>query len=133
MDEQPRVCAVSDQLTRDIDFLRKAADNGNAEAMFLLGVCYARGKKVAQDHTAAAKWFHEASRKGHAAATTSLGFLYARGRGVRLDQKLAYKLISDGQQRGDTTAPELLAKLRQQMSPPMLKEAERMVANQPIA
>jgi TPR repeat protein len=126
------VHAVSDQLSRDIDFLRKAADNGNAEAMFLLGVCYARGKKMAHDDTAAAKWFHEASRKGHAAATTSLGFLYARGRGVRLDQRLAYKLISDGQQRGDPTAPELLAKLRQQMSPPMLKEAERMVANQPI-
>jgi TPR repeat protein len=125
--------AVSDQLTRDIDFLKRAADNGNAEALFLLGVCYARGKKIVRDDTAAAKCFHEASRKGHAAATTSLGFLYARGRGVRLDQKLAYKLISDGQTRGDPIAAELLAKLRQRMSPPMLKEAERMVANQTIA
>jgi TPR repeat protein len=123
---------VSDQLSRDIDFLKKAADNGNAEAMYLLGICYARGKKVEQDFTAAAKWFHEASRKGHAAATTSLGFLYARGRGVRLDQKLAFKHLSEGQARGDPTAADLLVKLRQQMSPPMLKEAERMVANQAI-
>jgi len=112
--------------------LKKAADSGNAEALFLLGVCYARGKKTQRDDTAAAKCFHAASRKGHAAATTSLGFLYARGRGVRLDQKLAYKLISDGHKRGDPIAAELLAKLRQRMSPPMLKDAERMVANQPI-
>jgi len=123
---------VSDQLSRDIAFLKKAADSGNAEALFLLGVCYARGKKTQRDDTAAAKCFHAASRKGHAAATTSLGFLYARGRGVRLDQKLAYKLISDGHKRGDPIAAELLAKLRQRMSPPMLKDAERMVANQPI-
>jgi TPR repeat protein len=124
---------VSGHLSGDIEFLKKAADSGNAEAMFLLGVCYARGQKVEQDFTAAAKWFHDASRKGHAAATTSLGFLYARGRGVRLDQKLAYKLMSQGCARGDPAAHDLLAKLRQRMSPPMLKEAERLVANQPIA
>jgi len=126
------VRGVSDQLSRDIEFLKKAADNGNAEAMYLLGICYARGRKIERNFTAAAKWFHEASRKGHAGATTSLGFLYARGRGVRLDQRLAYKLMSEGQSRGDGNAAGLLAKLRQQMSPPMLKEAERMVANRAI-
>jgi len=123
---------MSDQLARDIDFLKRAADNGNAEAMFLLGICYARGRKVPQCYTAAAKWFHQASRKGHTGATTSLGFLYAHGRGVHLDEKLAYKLLSDGHAHGDATATELLFKLRQQMSPPMLKEAERMVANAAI-
>ncbi len=120
---------MSDQLSRDIDFLQRAADNGNAEAMFLLGVCYAQGDRLEQNFRAAAKWFHEASRKGHPAATTSLGFLYSRGRGVRLDQKLAYKLIAEGQSLGDPTAGQLLPRLRQQMSPPMLKEAERLAAN----
>jgi TPR repeat protein len=123
---------VSDQLSRDLDFLRRAADNGNAEAMYLLAICYAEGKKVERDFTTAAKWFHEASKKGHAGATTSLGFLYSRGKGVRLDQKLAFKLMHDGQNRGDPHAQALITKLRQQMSPQMLKDAERMVANSAV-
>lgn len=120
---------LADQLSSDIEFLEKAADNGNTEAMFLLGVCYAQGKKRPQDNTIAARWFHEASKKGHPRAATSLGFLYSRGRGVRLDEKLGYKLISEGQKRGDPAASGLLNMLRQRMSPQMLKEAERMVQN----
>ncbi|TVQ41587.1 MAG: sel1 repeat family protein [Geminicoccaceae bacterium] len=116
-------------LSQDIDYLKEAADNGNAEAMFLLGVCHAEGKKVDQNYREAAKWFHGASKKGHVRATVSLGFLYSKGRGVRLDQKLAYKLWKEAQQKGDPLASDLVSMLRQQMSPQMLKEAEKLAAS----
>jgi TPR repeat protein len=120
---------VTDQhLSDDIEHLRAAADNGNAEAMFLLGVCLAEGRKLEQDYREAAKWFHAASKKGHVRATVSLGFLYSKGRGVRLDQKIAFKLWREAQQKGDALAGDLVAMLRQQMSPQMLKDAEKMVA-----
>ncbi len=119
---------MGDHLSRDIEYLRKAADSGNTEAMFLLAVCLAEGKKAPQDFRHAAKWFHEASKKGHVRAGLSLAFLYSKGRGVRLDQKLAYKMMKEAQQKGDPLAGDLVSMLRQQMSPQMLKEAEKLVA-----
>ncbi len=120
---------MNDHLSRDVDYLHKAADNGNTEAMFLLGVCLAEGKKLPQDYRQAAKWFHAASKKGHVRATVSLAFLYSKGRGVRLDQKLAYKLLKQAQSKGDVLAGDLVTMLRQQMSPQMLKDAEKLVAS----
>lgn len=119
---------MAHNLTADIDLLKEVADNGNIEAMFLLGVCYAEGRKLEQNYREAAKWFHAASKKGHARATTSLGFLYSCGKGVRLDQKLAFKLLKDAQLKGDALAGELATLLRQQMSPQTLKEAEKLAA-----
>ncbi|MEO1091683.1 MAG: tetratricopeptide repeat protein [Pseudomonadota bacterium] len=123
---------MTDHMSSDVDYLQRAADSGNAEAMFLLGVCYAEGRKLPQSFRTAAKWFHAAVRKGHVRATTSLGFLYSRGRGVRLDEKLAYKMFLEAQDQGDVLAGDLASRLRQQMSPPMLKEAERLAANRRV-
>ena len=111
---------------RQLEF---AADDGHAESMFLLAIAYAQGKGVEMDETVAARWFHQAARLGHARARTSMGYLYSIGRGVRHDVVLGYVFLTQAADAGDPLARDLLVRLRRQMSPAQLKEAQRRVQN----
>lgn len=112
-------------LARRIEALRFAAEDGHVESMFLLGTAYAQGKGVPRDDALAARWFHQAARKGHARARTSLAYLHTQGRGVRRDLVLAHVLLSQAVAEGDPLARDLLVRLRRQMSPQQIREAER--------
>jgi len=48
--------------------LRKAAEQGDAEAQYNLGVRYANGEGVPEDYKEAVKWFRKAAEQGFAAA-----------------------------------------------------------------
>ena len=52
--------------------LHKAAEQGDADAQFNLGLCYSKGEGVAQDKAAAAKWLRKAAEQGHQAAKEKL-------------------------------------------------------------
>src|SRR4051794_24279297 len=108
-----------------LENLRFAAEDGQVEAMFLLGVAYAQGSGVARDEIAAASWFHRASKKGHARAKTSMGFLYSTGRGVRRDLVLAHLLLTQAATLGDNLANDMLIRLRRQMHPSQIRDAEK--------
>ena len=71
--------------------LRKAADQGKAEAQFYLGVMYAKGQGVPQDDAEAAKWYRKAAEQGYADAQDNLGIMYAKGQGVPQDDAEAAK------------------------------------------
>ncbi len=124
----PQPSETSSRLTKKIEALRFAAEDGHAESMFLLGVAYAQGRGVEQSDTLAARWFHQAARKGHARARTSLGYLHSVGRGVRFNPVLAYVLLSQAAAEGDALANDLLIRLRRRMSPPQVREAEKRAA-----
>ncbi len=111
--------------TTNIDSLRVKAEEGDAEAMFLLGIAYAEGRGIQRNDTAAARWFHQASRKGHQRARTSMGYLYSIGRGVRADPILGYVLLGQVAEAGDPLAQDLLRRLEQKMSQEQLVEARR--------
>jgi Sel1 repeat len=66
-----------------------AAEHGNVEAQFILGMCYEEGKGVPRDYAEAVKWFHRAADHGHAAAECQLGFCYFVGEGVKQDAEEA--------------------------------------------
>ena len=51
-----------------VNWLRKAAEQGHAQAQFNLGVCYALGNGVPQSYTEAVKWFRKAAEQGQAEA-----------------------------------------------------------------
>src|ERR671916_410449 len=120
--------AEVEQLDDTIKRLRFRAEDGDAEAMFLLGIAYAQGKGLERNDTAAARWFHQAARKGHVRAKASMGYLYATGRGVRHDVVLGYVFLAQAIRQGDPLAGDLLTKLRRTMSPSQLKAAERRAA-----
>jgi len=115
------------QLKETVGELQLRAEDGDAEAMFLLGVAYAQGRGVERNEVAAARWFHQAARKGHMRAKTSMGYLYATGRGVRNDPILGYVFLAQAVRQGDPLAADLLTRLRRTMGPVQLREAERRV------
>lgn len=61
---------------------RKAADQGQADAQYKLGVLYANGPGVSQDYAEAARWFVKAADHGHADAQSYLGVVHARLTGL---------------------------------------------------
>lgn len=59
-----------------LKWARKAAEQGNARAEYLIGECYASGLGVAEDIKEAVKWFARASEKGNADAMLGLAKCY---------------------------------------------------------
>ena len=64
---------------------RVAAEEGDADAQFNLGLRYELGQEVPQDYAQAAGWYHKAAVQGCADAQHNLGLLYCKGRGVSQD------------------------------------------------
>ena len=68
-----------------------AADQGNAQAQCNLGLMYNHGQGVAQDYSAAMKWYRMAAGQGNAQAQVNLGIMYHQGQGVAQDNSAAMK------------------------------------------
>ena len=62
-----------------IETLRKAAEQGNADAQYDFGVLYFYGEEIPKDYAEAVKWFRKAAEQGHDFAQMSLGDMYADG------------------------------------------------------
>ena len=70
----------------------------NAEGQNNVGVNYANGEGVPQDHQRAVKLFRQAANQGLADAQNNLGLMYTSGEGVREDHKEAtnwFQLAAD--------------------------------------
>jgi len=89
----------------------KAADKGDASAMFNLGVLYANGDGVAQDSGKARELYEKAADKGDASAMFNLGGLYANGDGVAQDYAKAREWYEKAADKGDADALASLARL----------------------
>ena len=72
-----------------VSWFRRAADKGNAEAMWRLGKCYFLGNGVTKSDEDAVSWFRRAADKGNAGAMYHLGYCYQYGEGVPKDLKQA--------------------------------------------
>ena len=65
--------------------LTPLAEQGLARAELYLGLMYAKGDGVTQDHKTAVKWYTLSAEQGNASAQYSLGIMYDVGRGVEQD------------------------------------------------
>ncbi len=74
-----------------VEYYRKAAEQGFADAQCNLGLCYEAGQGVAKDHAEAMKWYRKAAEQGHAWAQNNLGSCYYNGEGVAKDYAEAVK------------------------------------------
>ena len=68
-----------------VEWFRKAADQGFAEAQAQLGYMYLYGYGVKKDHAEAIKWYRLAAEQENASAQNQLGFMYLNGYGVDKD------------------------------------------------
>ncbi len=69
-----------------------AAERGDAQAQYQLGLCYGKGMNVKKDYREAVKWWRLAATQGHAKAQFNLGLCYAKGLGVAQSDIEAVKL-----------------------------------------
>ena len=74
-----------------VQWLEKAAAQGEVRAQFLLGMTYLRGDGIPADARRAMAFFRAAADQGHAQAQARLGTAYFDGAGVLQDYKEAFR------------------------------------------
>ena len=111
-----------------VKWYRLAADQGNADAQYNLGVMYYTGQGVPQDHVQAVKWFRLAADQGLASAQFFLGLMYAKGEGVPQNYVQAHMWLNLAGAGGDTLAPKNRDIASKKMTPAQIAEAQRLAA-----
>ena len=87
---------------------KKAAQQGDADAQYQLGVMYDKSYGIEQDYREAVKWYTKAAQQGHAGAQYNLGWMYYTGFGVEKDDREAHKWWAKAAQQGDAVTQGLL-------------------------
>lgn len=81
---------------------REAAEKGDAEGQWKLGVCYADGKGVEKNATEAVKWYRKAAEQGNAEAQLNLGMCYFSGTGIWKNARGAVKWLRKAAEQGSS-------------------------------
>ena len=84
--------------------LKPLAEQGNAQAQFILARMHETGQGVAQDYKETVKWYRLAADQGYAEAQSNLGWMYEMGQGVAKDYKEALKWYRLAADQGDAKA-----------------------------
>ncbi len=84
----------------NVEWNRKASEQGDAVAQWHLGNIYEIGWCVAENYAEAVKWYRKAAEQGAADAQYSLGLCYDFGRGVAKDKAEAIKWYSKAAEQG---------------------------------
>ncbi|GGB10910.1 tetratricopeptide repeat protein [Allosediminivita pacifica] len=108
--------------------LRPLARAGNADAEELIGVIYALGLGVEQDHVRAFEWYLRSAMKGHPGAQSGVGWYYELGLGMaqpdRVRAYLWYRLSDIG---GDPDAAISVEELGKKMTAEEMEEAHKLI------
>ena len=110
------VAQEQDDDAEAVRLYRQAAEQGNADAQFNLGVMYLDGDGVPQDDAEAMRWFRQAAEQGNAQAQTNLGVpqddamylgnMYVSGRASRRTTPKAVRLFRQAAEQGRRTTPK---------------------------
>ena len=86
-------------------YLKKAANQGHAEAQNILGYLYDSGTRtIKQDHSKAVELYRLSALQGYSAAQLNLGISYATGQGVARDYRAASKWYRLAAEQGESQA-----------------------------
>lgn len=107
-----------------VEFFRRAADRGLAEAQHDLAYMYSAGAGVKKDDVAAFEWMKKSAEQGYAIAQDDLGVMYGDGRGVAQDWVQAYRWLSQSARQGNTQAKKDLDYAMARMTPEQLAKAK---------
>ena len=94
------------QLLAPILMYRRAAEMGDPQGMYKLGVCYEYSKGgLTKDEAKAVEWYRKAAEAGNAAAMCNLGNRYEYGKGgVTMDEAKAVEWYKKAADAGDANA-----------------------------
>ena len=109
-----------------------AADQGDANAQFNLGLMYANGRGVPRDYAQAGKWYRLAADQGTARAQCDLGGMYENGQGVPQDYVQAHKWFNLSASRAMAGVRDYAVKNRDilaaKMTPAQIAEAQKLAS-----
>lgn len=118
---QPELSAAEREL------IRKAAEAGNPDAQYQLGMVYANASGVDLDYKQAFKWIHKAADSGHVQAMRTLAWLYANGFGTEQSDEKAQDTSILLAEKGDAKDQYFLASLYQSGIYGMQPDSEKMI------
>lgn len=121
-----------DQKQAELARLRREAESGDPQALFLLGCALGRGLGGRSDLPGAVACFKQAAAQGHRKARVSLGYCLATGRGVPKDVGRGYMLLYDAALDGDRDAAVLAEKVAQRIHGEELRRLEDKVRRQRV-
>ena len=107
---------------------RQAAEQGEAEAQYNLGLMYANGRGVPENDAEVVKWFRIAAEQGFAPAQNDLGLMYANGTGGPQDDVLAYAWLNLAVEQGNELASGNKDKLQTRMTATQMARAQEQSA-----
>ena len=88
----------------ELKWITLAAEQGDADAQFSLGLMYLQGLGVFLDNKTAVKWFTLAAEQGRARAQFYLGEMYHEGQNVPQDHTTAVKWYRLAAEQGNVAA-----------------------------
>ena len=86
--------------TEAVKYFKQAAEEGYADAQYMLGICYLTGHGVTQDYNEVVKWYRKAAEQGNADAQNGLGSCYYTGHGVTQNYNEAVKWYRKAAEQG---------------------------------
>lgn len=92
-----------------VEYYKKAIEQGYFLSEFNLGECYYNGDGVEQDLTLAAKWYEKAAERGDKSAQNSIGKCYYFGEGVEENNEKAVYWCKKAAESGIAEACDVLA------------------------
>lgn len=102
---QNRIAYIYEKEYKDdkkaVEWYRKAANQGDMNAQYNLGLMYRRGTGVTQDYQQAFYWFSKAAEQNVPEAMVSIGVLYEDGNGVEKDELKALNWYVKGAEKGN--------------------------------
>ncbi|WP_186342991.1 tetratricopeptide repeat protein [Allochromatium palmeri] len=111
LDQRTISHAVHDESQQDNPNLHRAAENGEAQAQYQLGMNIVQRAWQHSEPLAmidAVEWIRKAAEQDHVSAQFMLGALYEKGRGLIQDYGLAYDWYLRAAQQGNALAMERL-------------------------
>jgi TPR repeat protein len=92
-------------------WFNRAAENGNIEAQYNLGLLYLKGEGVEKDPQKGIRLLQKAASAGSSDAQNSLGLLYLNGEGVKKDPQKGKRLLEQAAESGNVDAQNNLGML----------------------
>ena len=88
---------------------KKSAKHGNADAQYDLALCYENGEGVEQNSEKAVEWYTKAAEQGHDKAQFNLAVCYGNGEGVEQNPEKAFEWYIEAAEQGCDNAQNRLA------------------------
>ena len=104
-----------DKVEEGIRWIKRAIEQGNIEAIALLGQIYFEGINIRRDNSEAINYFKKASDRGDNRSTTLLAIAHLYGLGTTADLEKAAKLLKKADKQADFVAGCLLPEIESRL------------------